>query len=765
MKARTRTRGHASAAQLCLQQASTPAPLVVAALIGSLWPTLVMAQTVQPQPQSAQQTNETSSPAANDRQGSQDAEIVVTARRLDSARSTVEPALGASTYALSNSAIQNLPSGDNSNLNQVVLQMPGVVQDSFGQLHVRDDHANIQFRLNNVILPEGLNVFGQALSPRLAENVRLVTGALPAQYGLRTAGIIDITTKSGFANSSEVSLYGGSHDWIEPSFELSGTSGANSWFVSGSFLENRLGIESPDGSSDPHHDLTQQYQGFGYFEHIIDPQSRLSLIAGTSDQSFQIPQAIGNHSDVIGATTPNGNPLDVNGVGDFLSQDLRENQRENTDYAIASYQRTTARFTGQLSVFARYSTLNFAPGDMAGEILFNGISQSAQKADTAIGLQAEGVYNLTDRHTVRFGLIAQADRSTSDTTSNVLLIDNNPASATFGDQLSTTPFSIADNGSRRAHSYSTYLQDEWRVFDPLIVNFGLRYDQVHALRSEDQLSPRINFVWTPTDTTTLHGGFARYFTPPPFELVASETVSKFVAPTGDPDVTSTAAPEVTTDTVPFAERASYYDIGLQQQFGGLTLGVDAYWRRSTDLIDEGQFGAPIILTPFNYRDGRIQGVELSATYAHGPFSAYANFAVTKGQGRDIISSQFNFAAVDLAYIANHFIFLDHDQHYTGSAGANYRWGGSTIGFDVLYGSGLRATIVNPNDAELPAYTQVNASVSHQFDLSGGPLTVRFDVINLFDESYEIRDGTGVGVGAPQFGPRRGFFVGLSKTFG
>jgi len=46
----------------------------------------------------------------------------------------------------------------------------------------------------------------------------------------------------------------------------------------------------------------------------------------------------------------------------------------------------------------------------------------------------------------------------------------------------------------------------------------------------------------------------------------------------------------------------------------------------------------------------------------------------------------------------------------------------------------------------------------------GKVEVRFDVINLFDEVYEIRDGTGVGAGAPEFGPRRGFFVGLTKKF-
>ena len=45
---------------------------------------------------------------------------------------------------------------------------------------------------------------------------------------------------------------------------------------------------------------------------------------------------------------------------------------------------------------------------------------------------------------------------------------------------------------------------------------------------------------------------------------------------------------------------------------------------------------------------------------------------------------------------------------------------------------------------------------------GKPLTVRFDVVNLFDSIYLIRDGSGIGVFAPQYGPRRGYFVGVSK---
>jgi len=44
------------------------------------------------------------------------------------------------------------------------------------------------------------------------------------------------------------------------------------------------------------------------------------------------------------------------------------------------------------------------------------------------------------------------------------------------------------------------------------------------------------------------------------------------------------------------------------------------------------------------------------------------------------------------------------------------------------------------------------------------LELRFDIINLFDAVYQIRNGTGVGVGAPQFGPRRTFLAGVTQRF-
>ena len=219
--------------------------------------------------------------------------ITATAQRLDAARNGIQTQTGASTYTITEKDIQNQPGGDNSALNSVILQAPGVAQDSFGQLHIRGEHNGLQYRLNGIILPEGISVFGQTLDPRLAESVRLITGALPAEYGNRTAGIIDIQTKTGlFDNGGVVSMYGGSHSTLSPSIAYGGSSGNLNYFVSADYTTNTLGIESPDGSADPLHDRTQQYHGFAYLQDILDQNSSLTGVLGTSNAIFQIPNQV-----------------------------------------------------------------------------------------------------------------------------------------------------------------------------------------------------------------------------------------------------------------------------------------------------------------------------------------------------------------------------------------------------------------------------------------------------------------------------------------
>ena len=248
--------------------------------------------------------------------------------------------------------------------------------------------------------------------------------------------------------------------------------------------------------------------------------------------------------------------------------------------------------------------------------------------------------------------------------------------------------------------------------------------------------------------------------PPPFEALTPTTIAKFL--------NTTAAPAVTQDDVVRAERSNYFDVGINQVVvPGLTIGVDAYYKLSNNLIDEGQFGAPIILTAFNYAQGQQSGVEWTGSYDHGPLSLYGNLAYSRAMGKDINSAQFNFAPDELAFIQNNFIHLDHDQIWSASAGAAYTFNQDStrptrVSTDLLVQSGLRAsTATIPNGAALPSYATLNLSAVQQ--LRPGT-QLRLDVLNVADTTYQIRNGTGVGVGAPQFGIRRTILAGLKQQF-
>ena len=684
--------------------------------------------------------------AADDTATSTSIDIDVIAQQLDAARSQIQPSLGASRFDFDQQQLQDIPQGQNAPLNQVLLQAPGVAEDSFGQIHIRGDHANVQYRLDGVQLPEGLSGFGQALESRFAHSLSLITGALPAQYGFLQAGVVDIVTKSGTTDpGAELSMYGGSRGYLQPSGSWGGRSGAWDWYITGDFLQNPVGIENPTALFSPIHDDSNQAHGFAHISAIIDDQTRISVLAGAYGGYFQIPN------------NPGQAPVyTVNGASDFDSAALNERQRENTQFAILSLQKHTDAIDVQAAAFTRTTGLYFSP-DPLGDLIFNGLSQTANRTDWATGVQLDSSWRVAEAHTLRAGFLVQGERVGSNTASQVL-----PADGTG--QTSDQPFFVYDGSGRTGALYGLYVQDEFRATEKLTLNFGLRFDAVNEYTSENQVSPRINLVYKPLEGTTLHAGYARYFTPPPFELVAPTSVNLFA--------NTTAAPAVTQDDTVKAERAHYFDLGVSQVvLPGLTLGVDSYYKLATNLIDEGQFGAPIILSAFNYAQGEVGGVELTASYDHGPWSLYANLAFSRAIGRDIVSAQFNFAPDELAYIAQHWIHLDHDQTLTGSAGAAYTLFQGTpeplrLSGTITAGSGLRAsTPTIPNGASLPGYAAVNLSAVQTLNLGIGAATeLRLDVLNLFDRVYEIRDGTGVGVGAPQYGLRRTILAGLAQRF-
>ncbi len=667
-------------------------------------------------------------------------DVQVNAKRLDRARNGLLPETGSSVYRFSQADINTLPAGQDTPLNQVLLQAPGVASDSFGQLHVRGEHANLQYRINGIIIPEPISGFGQALDTRIIDQVNLLTGALPAQYGYRTAGVVDIRTKSGdTGNGGSIDVFGGSHQTIKTSADVFGSQGPFSYYFSGSLGVNNLGIENPTASANALHDHTRQGDAFGYLSYIINPLTRISVMFGTTSNQFEIPNTPGLPTNFT-----------LKGNSTFDSSQLNETQSELNNFAVVALQGTNGgAFDYQVALFTRYTRTQFNP-DPVGDLLFNGVASQDFHSNSANGAQVDTTWRLNDKHTIRAGLFFQQEHAVFDNSVNVFPADAN------GNQLSDQPFNIQDSSSKTGYLYSAYVQDEWKITDKLTLNYGLRYDKMDEFVSASQLSPRVGLVYALTPTTTFHAGYARYFTPPPFELVSGSTISRF-------NGTTNQSPSSQNDPVQ-PERSHYFDLGVTQRLGSaVTIGLDAYYKKSTNLLDEGQFGSALIFTPFNYQYGRVYGLEFTANYKQDHLSAYLNLAYSRAQGKQIDSAQFNFGADELAFISDHWVFLDHDQRITASFGGAYELGQTTFTFDGLVGSGLRSGFANTD--RLPVYTQINLGVIQHFNQ---PLIGKFDarllVINAFNRVYELRDGSGIGVGAPQFGPHFALYAGVTKYF-
>lgn len=656
---------------------------------------------------------------------------------FDAARDRLQPKLGATVTAIDRADIMAMPQGDNAPLDRLVLAFPGVNIDSAasGQnFHVRGEYANVQTRINGVILPEGISSLGPMIDTGFIGSIALLTGALPAQYGLRTAGVLDITSRAFSTPGGDVGVYGGSHQTVTPSFDYGGGAGDTQYFVAARGNWNALGIENPTPAVDALHDHTGQGKVFAYASTLLSDTTRFSVMSGIAASNYQIPN------------NPNQAPLGDFGPPTYSSASLNETQQDRYQFNLAALQTHGDAIDSQLSVFQRHAEVHFIP-DVYGDLVFNNIASNVTRTSDMYGTQFDAAWQANDSHTLRGGFLASAETTTVANLSTVL-----PVGA--GGVVGLPPYPVNDTSGLTGWTIGTYLQDEWKLTRTLTLNVGLRFDQIWQYVDANQFSPRAALVWRPRDGTTLHIGYARYFTPPMQALAAPTNLALFRNSTGQP--------QVNLDDPVLPERAHYFDVGLEQKLmPGLEIGLDAYYKITRDFLDDGQFGQTMLYTQFNFARAWSEGVEAKVKYVNGNFTARGSLAFNVTRATDPVSNQYLLDADEYAYLLTHYHNTDDMQSWTGTAGASWRSNGTTLAVDLKYGSGLPSGFANATFNQ--PYTVVNIGASRDLDVAGAkPLTVRFDIVNLFDKVYAIHDGSGIGVFAPQYGARRGVFGGLSQ---
>lgn len=598
--------------------------------------------------------------------------IVVTARRLDAARTQIDAALGSSVYSLTNETVENRPGGETGKIADILAQAPGVTL-SGRTLSVRGSPAN-QVRINNVIIPEAISDPADHLSSRLAETTRLITGTLPAQFGFAPGGVIGVTTKNGlYQHGGQAELFAGSDGMIEPALEWAGSAGGTSLFGSGSFEHDRSTVADPAGVTA--RDRRDEVEGLGFADHVIDENNRASLIVGGDRERNR-----------YGPTTIS--------AGTTISND---------GYAVGTFQHSQGRLTVQTSLFGGFGSTSARFGERTRE------------RRSTYGTQIDASDELGTGHTLRFGLLANRSSARE----------------------------LEDSGTSSAHrtTLGVYAQDEWKITSTITFNPGARIDWLRGLGSSAKVEPRASFVWSAKSGLTGHVGYARY--------VAAPALGEQVVGAGLRD-----------------ERDDYVDAGVQQQLGHLTVGIDLYRRWSRNFIAEHETIGSALPTAFEFSRARLSGLELSATYAHGALTAWANLSLSRARARTIIGGEGLFSSDLVAASATRSLPLASERPVLASGGLTWRLGKLTLSGDALASSGAVRTLSphQPNGSRYAAFAEVGLAAVYHARIASQPADIRLDLTNLTNVRYAAGDASSLTGGWTRIARGRAITIGIEQGF-
>ncbi len=672
-------------------------------------------------------------------------------------RTTPPPTRSAESVAVvSRQTVDTLPGGDNASLTQVLATQPGFVADTFGALHARGAHGDLTFEIDGVPLPAAASAqFETAIPTRLVENLQILTGGLPAEYGWELAGVVDVTTRHGTPKpEGEVQIDYGSNQLIEPSAVWSQDFGTVSAFAGGSFQSTDRGLDTP-AASPILHDQLLSGNGFARIDWLASPHDRIELIGNYTQNRYQIPidPTVLPLSDAPPGATRGpdayGNPPPT-----FVPYDANPTESERDTFATASWRHT---FTGG-------STLQVAPyaDDSYGDLLCDpsgSLGPTADPGSTCSDVQREilhggGVvnYSWTATHQDwKTGLRADFGHSAVGYT----LFSRDDASPLGGPDPALT---LGGQDQIDAAIAGVYLQDritlgKWTIFP------GVRLDAQDVAYLGTSLPPtvtvgpsaRLGASYAFTEDLVLHA-FGGYLWQPPTELDAP-TAARILVP-------GLAGQTIPIDLQP--EKDEYAEVGIADRFfRKLTASLTVWGRLAQDQLDEVNVGNTNLLAEYNFAHGRAAGVEAALdAVANKELTGFANVSWETGQGQGIESEKYLFPQSQVTDPS--WQTLDHVQTWTANAGFDLHDAAEKSHLAVLfnYGSGLR-TGAN-NDLTVPPHSTFDLTLRHRFDVVLHP-ELAVDVFNAFDEIYAIRIANGF-VGSA-YGPLRQFDVRLIVPFG
>jgi hypothetical protein len=634
-------------------------------------------------------------------------------------------------------------------LQDVVATLPGWATEDNGLLHSRGVDDGFLYVVDGVPVYERLDqASGLAPDASALEALTVVTGYVPAEYGYKAGGVIDVRTRAaaeawrGFAEASA-----GSEAAADAGGSAGGAigRGATLWLqASGQRSSRFLDPVHPDNFHNEGRSLTTAGQ----------------LTAGS-----------GARDRVMASWTGGGARFAVPHTDAQEEAGQAARQRLAQGAATVSWQRGWSGSTvSQVAGYARRSRVQLDPSDADTPL-----TAEADRRLTRVGALA-AVTHQAGRHVVKAGGEVQslrlAERFGFAVTDEAEAEEAGLSEAALAFDVDS-PFRF--DGRARPALFSAYVQDTWQATPALTLAAGLRFDRTTLLLSRRQWSPRLGAALAASSRTTLRASLSRFYQPPQPEylLLASSPEARALSPFLNADDDGAAGEAGTgaggADVEP--ERQWAIEAGVEHRFGrGLRLDV-AYWQRHVDeYADPNVFFGTTIVFPNAVAEGRARGLDARLEVAPGAaWSGYANVSIGKVTQVGPITGGV-FLEDDVADIGPGVAFTpDHDQRVVASGGLT--WTGSRASLSAVgrYESGTPIELDADEADELasrpgadrvdfergrvrPRTTVSLLGTLRIWQGARAAVSVRGSLLNLFDAHYAYNFGnpfSGTHFGAPR----------------
>ena len=442
---------------------------------------------------------------------------------------------------------------------ELVNELPGWLVEANGVLHPRGSEYDTQYVIDGMPVYDNRSIgFAPAFEVDEFETAHVMTSGMPAEFGRRLGGIVELHTRRSGAlgHHPELTVLGGGFGTVQGSFShyyrqattslsLGLRGGQTDRYLDPPSLENFTNKGSSAGVN-------------GRFEHDFTDEDRFSVYFRSNRVHFLVP-----------------NDLEQQAAGQ------RQDRRGTESAAHAHYHHVfSARVLASLRGMYRDVGAELWSNPLSTPVFVNqdrGLRQGAFSSSFTV----EG-----ERHTLQFG----GDVRITEVREQFLFAES--------DKLAAIDFVF--NEHQRATDVGLYVQERVRLAG-FVVDAGLRFDRYDFQIGDLALSPRlgVGYYWRQADVL-FRASYDRVFQTPPIEnLLLSSSAQSFVL-----DAVVGALP------VP-ANRANFYEVGLRKAFfDRWRIDINHYWRDFENFFDDDVFLNTGVSFPITFDSARVEGTEV-----------------------------------------------------------------------------------------------------------------------------------------------------------